>query len=442
MRFNFSTCRLALTVFAVIYLFFTNTALSQNEYNQLVLQDGYFWNFNNIPMTLTKGFPQIYSNFLSSVCDNNGNLMFYSCSQENLFLVYDKNNEVIFQKEKKKGEWSIMYALKSPNEENLYYIIASIHHNYNHDTLICIRIAVDDFGKYNITSNTFETHGVWSFLIPYIYSGEIFVICQNAPDGINIFKIDNNNFLLVNSYRSSDMSFDYNFFTKIKFNNDCSKLISNQMILDYDITNQKITGHKVLSEELSSFELSENGYYLYFSTVNGRSLLRCKTSDADNIDKLKEFDTIASDVVFDDMILCKDENIYMMQFSKNDISVLKNSNSEDCEYFYQAVDYKALKNRGYLRFPLVVRTYFSFECNASCQETSFEYHGYPAAAFEWDFGDGTPKVTQKNPIHAYKKNGKYLVTLKVSLTDNSIRTIKKEIEIKNILNNLIIERVD
>ena len=145
-----------ITVFAVIYLFFSNTALSQNEYNQLVLQDGYFWNFNNIPMTLTKGFPQILSNFLSSVCDNNGNLMFYSCYQDNLFLVYDKNNEVIFQKEKNKSEWSIMYALKSPNEENLYYIIASIHHYHgNFDTLICIRIAVDDFGQYNISSHTF-----------------------------------------------------------------------------------------------------------------------------------------------------------------------------------------------------------------------------------------------------------------------------------------------
>ena len=65
-----------ITAFAVIYFFFVNIVLSQNEYNQLVLQDGYFWNFNNIPMTLTKGFPQILSNFLSSVCDNNGNLMF------------------------------------------------------------------------------------------------------------------------------------------------------------------------------------------------------------------------------------------------------------------------------------------------------------------------------------------------------------------------------
>ena len=43
-----------ITAFAVIYFFFVNIVLSQNEYNQLVLQDGYFWNFNNIPMTLTK----------------------------------------------------------------------------------------------------------------------------------------------------------------------------------------------------------------------------------------------------------------------------------------------------------------------------------------------------------------------------------------------------
>lgn len=163
-------------------------------------------------------------------------------------------------------------------------------------------------------------------------------------------------------------------------------------------------------------------------------------SHINNYENPNIFDTIVSGYRFWDMYSAKDGNIYMTESGGKHISVIKNSNSKDCEFHYHIIDFEN-QPRNFV-FPFVVRTYSSFECNASCQETSFEYHGYPAAAFEWDFGDGTPKVTQKNPIHAYKKNGKYLVTLKVSLTDNSIRTIKKEIEIKNILNNLIIERVD
>ncbi len=34
-------------------------------------------------------------------------------------------------------------------------------------------------------------------------------------------------------------------------------------------------------------------------------------------------------------------------------------------------------------------------------------------AWEWDFGDGTPTVTEKNPTHPYATNGVYTVTLKV-----------------------------
>jgi len=35
-------------------------------------------------------------------------------------------------------------------------------------------------------------------------------------------------------------------------------------------------------------------------------------------------------------------------------------------------------------------------------------------SFSWDFGDGTPKVTDQNPVHTYEKVGEYTATLTVS----------------------------
>ena len=42
--------------------------------------------------------------------------------------------------------------------------------------------------------------------------------------------------------------------------------------------------------------------------------------------------------------------------------------------------------------------------------------------YEWDFGDGSPVSTQKDPLHEYASPGAYEVTLTVSdtMSSNSI----------------------
>src|SRR5690625_3559214 len=40
----------------------------------------------------------------------------------------------------------------------------------------------------------------------------------------------------------------------------------------------------------------------------------------------------------------------------------------------------------------------------------------PITSWEWDFGDGTPSTVQ-NPVHTYKQQGDYTVTLKVTAAD-------------------------
>jgi len=48
-------------------------------------------------------------------------------------------------------------------------------------------------------------------------------------------------------------------------------------------------------------------------------------------------------------------------------------------------------------------------------------------SFSWDFGDGSPKVTDQNPVHTYEKVGEYTATLTV--TDQKSHKGTDEIDI-------------
>ncbi len=48
--------------------------------------------------------------------------------------------------------------------------------------------------------------------------------------------------------------------------------------------------------------------------------------------------------------------------------------------------------------------------------------------WSWDFGDGSPKISQRSPYHAYAENGTYIVCLTVS-NENSTNTLCRDITI-------------
>ncbi|MBQ3688777.1 MAG: PKD domain-containing protein [Bacteroidales bacterium] len=92
-------------------------------------------------------------------------------------------------------------------------------------------------------------------------------------------------------------------------------------------------------------------------------------------------------------------------------------------------------------FPYILRTYRSFETEVSCLTADFKYTGHYAESFEWDFGDGSPKSSLKNPSHTYEKEGKYSVTLRVKYSDNEESTIVDEVKIAKGLSPLKVEIV-
>ncbi|HJQ41002.1 MAG TPA: PKD domain-containing protein, partial [Thermoanaerobaculia bacterium] len=49
--------------------------------------------------------------------------------------------------------------------------------------------------------------------------------------------------------------------------------------------------------------------------------------------------------------------------------------------------------------------------------------------YEWDFGDGSAKSTEKNPTHAYAQGGDYPVTLKINRLDGKTATVPRTVKV-------------
>ncbi|MCG8306203.1 MAG: PKD domain-containing protein [Cytophagales bacterium] len=55
-------------------------------------------------------------------------------------------------------------------------------------------------------------------------------------------------------------------------------------------------------------------------------------------------------------------------------------------------------------------------------EIKFENLSTNATSYEWDFGDGSEKSTEKAPRHTYEESAEFIVTLKAFTQDNQVST--------------------
>ncbi len=331
-------------VFSIICLLNICTLYAQNEYNMLRFRDGTVFDFNTSPMTVKYNSGSLSNSYSASICDENGDLLFFGCEDiSHFFSIYDKSNELIYSKECMRA--NNIYALRKPNTYNTYYFILSKREKsqLSRGNLLYVKIVINDNGGYDITSNELEAY-TGQFLIPYVYKNDVYVVCDKDPDILCTLKLNDDGVELLNEYDENfEIGYLYSISFKLKFNNEMSKLIFNEGIFDYDISQHKITGYKPFPGRILSFELSEDGYYTYISS--GRELLRCKTSEISSAFENPEvFELLKKNVGYNDMLSCKG-NIYAadiydikIEQNKHFITVIENVNSNDCNLNYSKLE--------------------------------------------------------------------------------------------------------
>jgi len=115
-------------VFSIICLLNICTLYAQNEYNMLRFEDGTVFDFNTSPMTVKNNSGSLSNLYSASICDVNGDLLFFGCEDiSHFFSIYDKSNELIYSKECMRA--NNIYALRKPNTYNTYYFILSKREN-------------------------------------------------------------------------------------------------------------------------------------------------------------------------------------------------------------------------------------------------------------------------------------------------------------------------
>ena len=437
-------------VFAAVFFLLTAVSYSQNGYDYIFLENGTVLNFKTLPMTVER---RGNITALSTVCDDNGSLLFYSVCEDFKYRVYNKDGKIIYTCGDVLG-CITKYALISPYEDDTYYFISVVRKEQKDGSLLNHLLSVKIKG--NAVTST-DIKGVACGMIPYVYGDKIYVICNNSVENcVDVYRIDEADLVKCSSYRGvtlpSYLDSDYDF-TVLKFYNDVSKLVYERdddfIILDFDVKNVRITGHKRFSiKNCYNFEFSNDGRFLYFCSVENADVsskidfFRVEASDFFENGAESVFEKVYSyskkgDAFYVSMLLCKDGNIYFACFYDSKLSVIKNTDSDTPEFEPYVVDLGV----GYEHnehFPNIIRVYNGFDYVDNCSEFEFKYIGYPAKKIVWNFGDGSTVDGHETLSHVYKKAGKYAVTLNVFLFDGTERLIKKEINV-NVLGNMRIE---
>lgn len=79
-----------------------------------------------------------------------------------------------------------------------------------------------------------------------------------------------------------------------------------------------------------------------------------------------------------------------------------------CGLIFYTCSREEINYDGTVIAPVAAFTYSNGDCIAPC-EVAFTNLSTNATSYEWDFGDGTLKSTEENPIHVFKSHGNYTV---------------------------------
>jgi len=185
------------------------------------------------------------------------------------------------------------------------------------------------------------------------------------------------------------------------------------------ISDQNIITDHSLGGEPYGIEFSPNGELLYVNTWKsnpGKILYQYNLEAPDVLGSRVQIATGTEGA----LQLAPDNRIYVAQNQGGSLSVINEPNNigADCLFSFGSVSLGGKRSRWGL--PPFIQSFFSFNpgfyFDDSCLGDSTQFHENSSSepdSLIWDFGDGTPKSIEPDPLHLYTSTGLYFVKLTV-----------------------------
>jgi gliding motility-associated-like protein len=431
-------------------------------------------NFNGSGPVVLSNSSMDASEGSSSICDNSGNLLFYT----NGVTVYNRNHQVMLNGDGLFGNTSSVQAaiiVPMPGNSNLYYIFTSdaVENNfakgYNYSVVDITR----DNGKGEIISKNIllsasctermtaarHADGISVWLITNDNNSNIFRSWLISCSGISLLpvvstvgEVLNTNILVNNGMLKVSPDGKQLCQTHFPFFNDISVNSNFFQLFDFDNLTGVISNAKKVAPpnvQITSCEYSSNSKLLYLSRSNDKAIDQVEATLATPAAILASRVTISTPGAgYYGIQLAPDEKIYLSQAS-NFIGAINypNIKGAGCNYQKEQIDVTGVNgSRGNLGLPSFIndlsfdgRNGFTYTIIDSCTGT-VQFNGISnipgTLTWNWDFGDGLTSSLQ-NPLHTFSPaSQRYTVSLKIQATGGcGILERSKEIIPKGLILN-------
>lgn len=410
--------------------------------------------FNTTPPTVRANGDFAPESGLTSICDKDGNLMYWSKGNH----LYNKNNEEIFTSKLFSGfhELHSITLFPFPGSETNYILM---HLDYNNHI---IKFTVID-GSEDVLQPTFKDFGS----IPYNNNTPIVVQQKNSRDFwiinmnkyelvFNVYSLTADGLQLHSTYNYDGEKFDFYLIGIESYwvSNDNTKIFAYMLgreedllyfYYSFDNLDGIITDIKVCHggyEILWPCAFSKNDKYLFFDAFDftegtTTAIYRCP------VDKLKENGALKKyrELVYSppsgyyinlNIKLGPDGNIYFINGSNEYIGVIYHT--EDDKPIVNTDGVKLAQptqnNKWVAAFPYTYHYPFAVSYTRNCRAFTFSCSESEYKSMVWNFGDGTAEVRDvEKPNHFFANDGKYTVRLTVTLTDGVVRDYSTDVEI-------------
>ena len=410
--------------------------------------------FNTTPPTVRANGDFAYEPGLTSVCDSDGNLVYWVNGKH----LYNSQNEIINTSDFYSGMDYLVTLRLFPLPGSEYkYIFLSLKKGIIYFTLVD---GSKDILHPDLIENfaTMPYNESWPIIVQKNNSRDYWIIHEDS-EAFYVYALTKNG-LTLNSSRvhqremGNDVFYSYMLGGSRMSRNQTkifafeSSFVDDLLYLYIDFDNEHgvindIIFHRGAGVEFWMWVFTPNEKYFYYTLYTdteerNNKIFRCPVDKLKEPDALKKYGqlvhTFPTGFFIDDMKIAPDGNIYFMDEDNNKEYVGIIFNPEDDN---PIVEFEALKMAQPIKevhwavsFPLTYHYPFGLSYTRDCHDFTFSFSESKYESVVWNFGDGTAEVRDvEKPTHTFADDGKYTVNLTVTLTDGIVREYSTDVEI-------------